>query len=425
VIDGVINLLILLGLLTILVLLHELGHFVAARLAGVTVHEFGIGFPPRARVLFRRGATIYTLNWLPIGGFVRMAGEERSPADGTPDDDEESAAPLLEPERSDEVESLDPHAFVNQSLARRLTILVAGAGVNFVLAWLIFTTVAFAAEPVWKVRLDSVVPDSPAESVGLAGGEFIEYDLFTVRDAAGEPTGEVVPVARYDDSGDLIVAIDGQTFPVFDDLTNVEAAASGRIAPLRYLADRPSETVTLTIERADGSGEEVAVTLRSAEEIEAGLGALGFIPGRADFGQQSNGLVESAVTGLEMTVATSTLILEAVGNIVVGLFSGSGEGFDEVAGPVGMVSVIGDVRTDLPPIFLFWFVGLISANLAVINLLPIPPLDGSRMVMAVVQRVSGNRVSPATERLVYFTGWVALMVFLVVVTIGDIQGLAP
>jgi regulator of sigma E protease len=88
-----------------------------------------------------------------------------------------------------------------------------------------------------------------------------------------------------------------------------------------------------------------------------------------------------------------------------------------------MVGVIGDVRTGLPPIFMLWFVGLISANLAVINLLPIPPLDGSRMVMAVVQRLSGNRISPATERLVYFTGWVALMLFLVVVTIGDVQNL--
>ena len=112
-----------------------------------------------------------------------------------------------------------------------------------------------------------------------------------------------------------------------------------------------------------------------------------------------------------------------MGNIFVGLFSGSGEGLDDVAGPVGMVGVIGDVRTGLPPIFMLWFIGLISANLAVINLLPIPPLDGSRMVMAVVQRLTGNRISPATERLVYFTGWVALMLFLVVVTVGDVQNL--
>ncbi len=81
--DGLINILLFLSILTILVLLHELGHFVTARLAHVKVHEFGIGFPPRARVLFTRGDTTYTLNWLPIGGFVRMEGETVSPADGT------------------------------------------------------------------------------------------------------------------------------------------------------------------------------------------------------------------------------------------------------------------------------------------------------------------------------------------------------
>jgi regulator of sigma E protease len=320
------------------------------------------------------------------------------------------------------VESLDPHAFVNQSLAKRLTILFAGAGVNFVLAWLIFTLVALAAEPVWKVRLGEVMPDSPAAAAGLVGGEYVETRTVEQTEN-GVPTGEMVTFDVFDDTGDLIVAIDGRTFPVFDDLANPEAAASGRIAPIQYLADRPGETVTLTVERADGTVQEVEATLRSAQEIAAGQGALGFLPGRAEFGQQQNEIVDAAVTGLEMTAATSTLILRAVGELVVGLFSGSGEGLDDVAGPVGMVSVIGDVRTGLPPIFMLWFIGLISANLAVINLLPIPPLDGSRMVMAVVQQASGNRVSPATERLVYFTGWVALMVFLVIVTIGDVQGL--
>ncbi len=417
--DGLINIVILLALLTGLVLLHELGHFVAARLAGVTVHEFGIGFPPRARVLFRRGDTVYTLNWLPIGGFVRMEGEERSPADGTPDDHEQ---PALDAERSDEVESLDPHAFVNQSLTRRLLILLAGAGVNLVIAWLIFTLVAFAAEPIWKVRVNEVMADSPAEAAGLNGGTLLKYRLYTVLDDAGQPTGEVISYPVYDDSGDLIVAIDGRTFPAFDDLSSPDAA-SGRILPLQYLQDRPGQEVALTIEHADGSTADVTATLRSAEDIAAGMGALGFQPGSPQFGEQSNGIVEAAAIGLGMTVETSTLILRAVGDLVVGLFSGSGEGLDQVAGPVGMVSVIGDVRTGLPPVFMLWFIGLISANLGVINLLPIPPLDGSRMLMAVVQRLSGDRVSASAERLVYFTGWVALMLFLVVVTIGDVEGL--
>ncbi len=227
----------------------------------------------------------------------------------------------------------------------------------------------------------------------------------------------------FDDSGDAIVAVDGRTFPVFDELASSDPEAVARIAPLQYMRDRPSETLLLTVERADGSVEEIEATVRTADEIAADLGPLGFQAQPFEFDSQQNGLVESAVIGLERTVETSTLILRAVGDIFAGLFSGSGEAIEDVAGPVGMVGVIGDVRTGLPPVFLLWFVGLISANLAVINLLPIPPLDGSRMVMAIVQRLSGDRVSATTERLVYFTGWVALMLFLIVVTFGDIQRL--
>ena len=418
-IDGIINVVLLLAVLTGLVLVHELGHFVTARRAGVTVHEFGIGFPPRAKVLFKRGDTTYTLNWLPIGGFVRMEGEEVSPADGSaPDVEEEAPAP---PDVDDlpERESLDPRAFVNQPLHTRLLILVAGVAVNFVLAWVIFALIAFVAQPIWKVQLAEVTPGSPAAAAGLVGGQVIEQREVEVLDAEGNPTGEFQTFDIFDDSGDTILAIDGRTFPVFDDMANADAA-DGRISPIAYLAERPGETVTLSIERADGSVTEVQATLRSQVEIDAGQGALGFRPGQYSFAEQQNGLLDSLVIGLERTVETSTLILRALGGLVVSIFDGPGDALDDIAGPLGMVDIVGQVRVDLPPVFLLWFVGLLSANLAVINLLPIPPLDGSRMVMGVVQAVSGNRVSPETERLVYFTGWLALMAFLVWVTISDI-----
>ncbi len=422
-IDGIINVVLLLAVLTVLVLLHESGHFVMARRAGVKVHEFGIGFPPRARVLFRRGDTTYTLNWLPIGGFVRMEGEEVSPADGT---EPEPDAALGEPagiEQLPERESLDPRAFVNQPLRTRLLILAAGVVVNFVLAWIIFTLIAFVAQPTWKVQLAEVTPDSPAAAAGLVGGNVIEQRQQEVTDANGDPTGEVTTYDVFDETGDTIIAIDGQTFPVFDDMANPDAA-DGRIAPIKYLADRPGETVTLSVERSDGTTTDLQATLRTADEIAAGQGALGFRPGRYTFAEQQNGPLESVAIGLRRTVETSTLILRAVGGLVVSIFDGPGDALNGISGPVGMVDIVGQVRVSFPPVFLLWFVGLLSANLAVINLLPIPPLDGSRMVMALVQAVSGNRVSPAAERLVYFTGWLALMAFLVWVTISDIGRLA-
>ena len=134
--DFLVNIVILLAIIVPLVLAHEMGHFVMARRAGVTVHEFGIGFPPRALILHRGKETIYSLNWLPIGGFVRLEAEEG--------------------------ESLDPRAFVNQRLGTRLRILIAGVVVNFAIAWLIFTLIALFAEPVWETRINEIVPDSPS-----------------------------------------------------------------------------------------------------------------------------------------------------------------------------------------------------------------------------------------------------------------------
>src|SRR5919106_2862043 len=120
-IDGLIDILLLLSILVVLVVIHEFGHFIVARRAKVRVHEFGIGFPPRAKVLGNDGETTYTLNWLPIGGFVRLEGEEG--------------------------ESYNPRSFVRQRLGTRLLILLAGVAMNFVLAFLIFSLIAGLADP--------------------------------------------------------------------------------------------------------------------------------------------------------------------------------------------------------------------------------------------------------------------------------------
>ena len=128
-----------------LVVIHELGHFVAARIAGVRVLEFGIGFPPRAKVLRSKGETLYTLNWLPIGGFVKLEGEDGDNAD-------------------------DPRAFSSKSLPIRLAILVSGVVMNVLLAFVIFTGVVWLASPLMGVKFAEVQPDSPAAAAGLQPG---------------------------------------------------------------------------------------------------------------------------------------------------------------------------------------------------------------------------------------------------------------
>jgi regulator of sigma E protease len=368
--DAGINIVTLLVILVTLVVLHELGHFVMARLVGVRVHEFGVGFPPRAAILHRGKETLYTLNWLPIGGFVRLEGE-----DG---------------------ESEDPRSFVRQSLRTRLLILLAGVAMNFLLAWAIFSFIALAGDPVVGVRVSYVQPDSPAASIGLVGGVQV---------------GETADgVAIYDDSGDLIVAIDGQRFPVFDDPANPSDP------PLQYLRARTGETVTLTVRHPDGSVEDLTVTLRTPEEATNGALGIGIQTFTTDENVQ-HGVVDAVVIGFQRTVDAATLILRGLQDLLRNLAN------PPVQGPVGMVDTVGAYRTQLPPVFLLWLVGVLSANLAVVNALPLPPLDGGRAAMAVLKRLFGSRISPLFEQRVYLIGWVGLMAFLLWVTMFDIRRL--
>ena len=369
--NGLINVVLLLVILVALVVIHEFGHFIVARRAGVKVHEFGIGFPPRALTYHTdKKGTAYTLNWLPIGGFVRMEGE-----DG---------------------ESDDPHSFVRQRLGTRLVILLAGVAMNILLAFVIFTGIALLADPVANVRVAHVQDNSPAASVGLVGGQQIGTD------AQGNPT--------YDDSGDLIVAVDGKQFPIFD---RVDQSAPS----LAYLREHAGQQVTLTVQSADGTQRDVTVTLRQPD-VATQQGALGIIvqPELVQ-GSITHDPLTAIVIGARRTLDAATLILRGLGDLVGNLAN------PPVAGPVGIVGAIGQVRSSLPPVFLVWFIGLLSANLAVVNALPFPPLDGGRVAVSLIQAATGNRIGAAAERLVYLTGFILLMALLVWVTYFDIQRL--
>ena len=377
-IDSLIDIALLLAILVALVVIHELGHFVMARRADVKVHEFGVGFPPRAHILHRGKETVYSLNWLPIGGFVRLEGEEG--------------------------ESSDPRAFVNQRLRTRLVILCAGVVMNFLLAWLIFTLIAGLADPISNVRVASVQAGSPAAAAGLVGG------LKTGSNADGTPI--------YDASGDLIIAIDGQRFSVFDNIGPGDGSACAQKgdAPLVYLCEHAGQAVTLTVRHPDGSVADVFVTLRSAADA-ATNGALGIGIQAHEREDLQRAPLEAVKVGLQRTIDASTLILRGLRDLVTQLSN------PQVSGPIGIVSTVGIVRTELPPVFLFWLIGLLSANLAVVNILPFPPMDGGRVAMSLLKAMSGNRITPNAERTVYLVGFMALMALLAWITVFDIQRL--
>ncbi len=346
-----ITIVLFLAILVVLVLVHEFGHFVVARLSGVRVHEFGIGFPPRAARLGSDGETEYTLNWLPIGGFVRLEGE-----DGDSD---------------------DPRSFTRKSFPVRAAILVAGVAMNLLLAFLIFTLIAAALEPNADARVESVVPGTPAAAIGL------------------QP-------------GDLITAVNGQSFPYFD-----------AQAPTSYTLAHAGDRVTLTVRTMSGSVEQIPVTLQDQAAVNAGRGALGITARIVPGSIVQRSLPAAIGVGADRTLQACGMIVGALGQLVTSVASNPGAA-PPVSGPIGIAEAVGTVRTEAPPVVMLWLIALLSANLAVVNVLPFPPLDGGRIVVSALQTATRNRISATLERATYFVGFMLLFGFLIWVSYFDL-----
>jgi regulator of sigma E protease len=364
--QGAITIFLFFFILGSLVLVHELGHFVTARLAGVRVLEFGIGFPPRAKILRAKGETLYTLNWLPIGGFVKLEGEDGDAGD-------------------------DPRSFVRARLPTKLVILVAGVAMNLVTALLIFTLIALVATPFVGLRFNEIQPGSPAATAGLIPGE-------------------------------AIVAIDDQPFEFF-------GTYSGQRPVLDELRASAGETVDLTLEGPDGTRRDVEVTLRTQSEIDASKDASGVVQkgplGITAFESYFFGpytghdLPTSVSIGARETVRWFGLILGGLGDLVSGFVSNP-TAPPAVQGPVGIATAIGDVFFGAGAILTLYVAGILSANLALVNALPFPPLDGGRMLMIVLKALFGTRISLRAERLTYVVGFIFLFAFLIWVTGFDL-----
>ena len=390
-----------------LVIIHEIGHFASARLAKVRVLEFGIGFPPRAKVLRNRGETLYTLNWLPIGGFVKLEGEDGADA-SAPDPNASAPAASGVVEAGITVGTVgasippgfgtsggvaygaaasDPRSFAAQRWITKMLILVAGVVMNIVLAFAIFTGIAWFASPYVGLTFFDVQPDSPAATAGLQPGE-------------------------------SIVAIDGVRYQFMPGLITGDTTLSG-------LKDRAGETVVLTIADTSGEQRDVNVTLRSPDEIDQQHGALGISgvnkPFEAYFwGQYAQNDLPTAIRyGLDQTVHWMGLIVSGLGQLVSSV-ANDPTAPPPVSGPVGIATQIGDIFWNSGPIMLLYVAGILSANLAVVNILPFPPLDGGRMLMITLKRLLGARMTVQAEQLTYMVGFVFLFAFIIWITGFDI-----
>ncbi len=359
------------GVLVLLVLVHEVGHYVAAKLAGITVQEFGIGFPPRMASKVWRG-TRYSLNWIPLGGFVKMLGE----------DGEGEANKLRERGLSEAaVERTMAGAFNRKPVLVRIAVLLAGVAMNFLLAGILFSIVASVPqlEPRGPLVIDRIQGDSPAERAGLQ-------------------------------SGDVIVAADGRRWDDPSDLTE-------------YVRDHAGQEVALTVER-DAQTLEIRVIPRSPDELEMGQGAIGFdwhgessveVPALARDPLHAIGL--GFGTAATSAVALPGALAEAVGGLL-GLTDATGQ----AVGPIGIAEVTGRVLEG-PLVGMIWFVGILSLNLAVLNVLPFPPLDGGRIAVVLVEALRRRRLPAEREALIYLTGFMVLIALVILISIQDVQRL--
>jgi regulator of sigma E protease len=355
---GVFGVIGLFVILIPLVLIHELGHFIMARLAGIRVLEFGLGFPPRARVLGHDHETEYTLNYLPIGGFVRLEGEE--------------------------TDSDDPRAFTNSSLPKQLIVLASGVGMNLLVAMFLFFVVAWAFNPVVESSIASVVPNSPASAAGIQ-------------------------------SGDSIVSIDGRSYASSSVL---EFSNADPTQPLRQdLLSHAGQTVNLVIADSAGKQRSVVVALRVPTADE---GALGIVM-TTTLATTSGDPASAAGLAFTATGRAMNLILGAIGDIGRQLVNNPGQAPPGVQGPVGIASDIGHVVSQPNALMvMLLFAAVISANLALVNILPFPVLDGGKMVIMVVKRIFGARGVSAFEAFAYVASFGLLLAFMGWITFFDI-----
>lgn len=389
-------LLLVIGLLLFvgLVVVHEFGHFIMARRNGVDVEEFGIGFPPRAKLLKKKNGTEYTLNWLPLGGFVRMKGEHDS--------------------------DTTKGSFGAASLGAKVKIMLAGVVMNLATALVLLTLLAFFGLPTLINRADqgedqfTVASDKHPVTQQV----LINYvELNSPGQAAGlKPLDRIESIKA--ENGDFRVV---SNYPELQQITK----------------DHAGQKIVVAYER-DGNKAEAAVQLRSSQEVEESLKTdqpKGFIGiGLANY--EVNRYTWSApVVAVGLTAQLTKLTLQGLGTAVKGLGSllaglltantparqaGQAAATEQVSGPVGIFFILQAGAHQGVGMIIF-IVALISLTLAIMNALPIPALDGGRLFVTLVARALRKPLTQRAEEMIHGTGFAVLMVLFLLITIVDVR----
>ncbi len=355
------TIIVFLLILTVLVLVHELGHFIVAKKLGIKVEEFGFGFPPRV-LSFKRGETIYSLNLLPIGGFVKLYGED-SAGGGRPQIKDQKLN-LKDVER----------AFFARPIWQRALVVVAGVFMNFALA-VILISYLFAVPGVPsvsdKVIIDQIVSGTPAQTAGLKKGE-------------------------------IIVAINGEKVKSSQDvITKTKKHLGERVTfQVQDPADKSLQYV-IVVPRKTYPKDQGPVGIAIAQSVEL----------------RKYPWYKAPFLGTVEVAKDSVLIVSGLVNVVSEVFTKASVPAG-VAGPVGIAQITGKfVESGLNAVLSF--VALLSLNLAVLNILPIPALDGGRFFFILVEAVTRRKVHPKFEAYAHAVGIAVLLALIAVITIHD------
>ncbi len=370
-------------IISFLVIIHELGHFLAAKKAKITIEEFGLGYPPRIFKVFSHQGTDFTINLIPFGGFVKLEGENG----------QEQNLELQQSKKNKKSQSsLATTPFYTKTAKQKLTVILAGAVTN-----LIFSIIAFAGVysmlgiPLSlsdQARIESILPDSPASAASLP----TNVNIVEIRSAAA-----VYKIETFSQAQEIISQNYGQqiTLLLTDECQGVSC---------------PTTT------------HEYQVYVRTPEETPAGAGALGiaFQDVILAFYPWYEMPFRGTWYGLKQAASFGLLILQSLGGMISQLVT-SGSVSRDIAGPVGIVyeAQQGNIISDN-----FWmnlgFAGMLSLNLAVINLLPIPALDGGRAFFILLQKIFGKKINKI-ELYANYAGFVLLLILIAAITISDIS----
>jgi regulator of sigma E protease len=365
-------------LILLLVVAHEAGHFFAARRSGVEVEEFGVGFPPRAKVLTKKNGTEYTLNWLPLGGFVKLKGEHD--ADTT------------------------PGSFGAATLRDKVKIMVAGVAVNFLIAYVLFSIIALIGMPQLVENQYSISSNENITRQEVLAG-FIEPE--SPADKAGlEPNDTIVSITEAGDCSDC------KQFVLTESQQLGEATKTLAGSEVQLEVVRRGENLQLSTTLLDES------TVQTSKDTEDPKGYLGVVPSEFSSIRYT---WAAPIVGAGTTVQFTELTLKGLGNILAGLFRGDTQAATEqVSGVVG-VGYIFSSASFLGPVFMLMIVAVISLSLAIMNILPIPALDGGRLFVTLLFRALRKPLTQTTEERIHGTGFALLMVLFVLITIVDVQ----